>query len=113
MYVWDSGTGKTVVFVEAILQVHKLDESAKILVVAPTNSVCDMITERIADVLRVELRKKIEEALELETNKRGRANHPAVKKLKEKLEKDTAAKEELVRYVSDRCEIELSIQLPR
>lgn len=40
------GTGKTVTIVEAILQIKK-NTNKKILVCAPANAACDMLTEKL------------------------------------------------------------------
>nr|XP_022908608.1 putative helicase mov-10-B.1 [Onthophagus taurus] len=44
------GTGKTVTIVEAILQITKHKPSEKILICAPSNAACDMLTIKLAEV---------------------------------------------------------------
>lgn len=41
------GTGKTVTIAEAILQIKKRDETAKILVCASANDTCDVIATNL------------------------------------------------------------------
>lgn len=43
------GTGKTITIVEAVLQLKDYKPHSKILVCAPANAACDMLTEKLSE----------------------------------------------------------------
>ncbi|WP_443947138.1 AAA domain-containing protein [Pedobacter sp. AW1-32] len=80
------GTGKTTTLVQAIQALAKKDQS-KILVVAPSNTAVDLLTEKLAaaglNVIRVGNPSRVSERLLSSTLDRKMADHPEMKQIKQ------------------------------